>query len=100
MYPEFAEHFCKHLLINYNLRDETLSRKNHPPRFFHPPLTGRLSSSSSIQKQQNQNQHNQLLVMPMQRGVNQNNRENLCEGVEIIFVFSGNLFILIYFRKV
>uniref|UniRef100_A0A914NCT9 Cyclic nucleotide-binding domain-containing protein n=1 Tax=Meloidogyne incognita TaxID=6306 RepID=A0A914NCT9_MELIC len=79
MYPEFAEHFCKHLLINYNLRDETLSRKNHPPRFFHPPLTGRLSSSSSIQKQQNQNQHNQLLVMPMQRGVNQNNRENLCE---------------------
>ncbi|KAL7076627.1 hypothetical protein ACQ4LE_003808, partial [Meloidogyne hapla] len=79
MYPEFAEHFCKHLLINYNLRDETLSRKNHPPRFFHPPLTGRLSSSSSIQKQQNQNQHNQLLVMPMQRGVNQNNRENQCE---------------------
>uniref|UniRef100_A0A915MYK2 Cyclic nucleotide-binding domain-containing protein n=1 Tax=Meloidogyne javanica TaxID=6303 RepID=A0A915MYK2_MELJA len=62
MYPEFAEHFCKHLLINYNLRDETLSRKNHPPRFFHPPLTGRLSSSSSIQKQQNQNQHNQLLL--------------------------------------
>uniref|UniRef100_A0A915M3W0 Cyclic nucleotide-binding domain-containing protein n=1 Tax=Meloidogyne javanica TaxID=6303 RepID=A0A915M3W0_MELJA len=71
MYPEFAEHFCKHLLINYNLRDETLSRKNHPPRFFHPPLTGRLSSSSSIQKQQNQNQHNQLLVMPMQRGLHQ-----------------------------
>ncbi|KAF7633972.1 Cyclic nucleotide-binding domain-containing protein [Meloidogyne graminicola] len=83
MYPEFAEHFCKHLIINYNLRDETLSRKNHT-RLFHPPLTGRLSSSSSIQKQQVQNQQNQLMVMPIQRGSggmsSQNNRENLCEG--------------------
>ena len=81
MYPEFAEHFCKHLLINYNLRDETLSRRNHPPRFFHPPLTGRLSSSSSIQKQQTQNQQNQL-ILPIQRGgiSSQNNRENICEG--------------------
>jgi hypothetical protein len=79
MYPEFAEHFCKNLIINYNLRDETLSRKNQHLKFFHPPLTGRLSSSSSIQKQQSQNQQNSLMVLPIQRGgiSSQNNRENL-----------------------
>jgi hypothetical protein len=54
MYPEFAESFCKHLVINYNLRDESQA-KNRRPIMFERQKLMRMSSTGQ-------------------------NRENQCEG--------------------
>lgn len=50
MYPEFAESFCKHLVINYNLRDQTQSKRGKP--FFERQKLMRMSSTGQNRENQ------------------------------------------------
>ncbi|KAL3092208.1 hypothetical protein niasHT_023767 [Heterodera trifolii] len=45
MYPEFAENFCINLVINYKLRDETLTKRRRPT--FERQKLQRVSSNSA-----------------------------------------------------